>query len=107
MPYFAGLFGIYIRNTIDEQLLASTAKCQQLLTYCDIFSWIIALFAVVDENFPNLAHRSEWVLYLPFVPGCTIIQTNTAQTKTNLLSLNPDLYAGIPLVGLNISSVAA
>jgi len=63
----------------------SASKYQQLLIYYDIFSWIIALFAVVDENFPNLAHTSEWVLFLPFVPGCTIIETNTAQKKTNLL----------------------
>jgi len=40
------------------------------------------MFAVVDENFPNLAHSSEWVLFLPFVHGCTIIETNTAQKKT-------------------------
>jgi len=27
------------------------------------------------------AHHREWVLFLPFVPGCTIIETNTAQKK--------------------------
>ena len=67
----------------------STSKCQQLLIYCDIFSWTIALFAVVDKNFPNLADRSEWFLFLPFVSGCTIIETNTAQKKTKASLAEP------------------
>jgi len=85
----------------------STCKCQQLLIYCDIFAWIIALFAVVDENFPNFAHTTA--NGSSFCRSSLVARSSKRiqrKRKQNLLSLNPDLYAGIPIVGLNIYSVA-